>query len=500
MTSTGSFPRLTSATLLKAFVVVVCLVIVSLEAWRDWSERRDELIRAETMMANLARSLVQHAEDTFELADAVLVDLVDRAVSIDWSPARIGRLHDFLTERIKTLPRLRALAIYGSDGQLLVSSLADEPGDAKATGQAFFEHHRGDKDAGWYFGPYTNDPLDGGGVLTISRRFDTPGGGFGGVVVASVESRYFSDYFSRFEVGRDGSLVLFTASGILVARYPVKSEVIGGNGATDPLFTQHLPRSPHGSYNYRSNVDGVERLSGYRRGDTFPLVALAAAGREQLLADWYRDFVYRIIAVAVLVATIASLGWSLARQLRRRDRAEAELSILAATDGLTGLANRRTFDSHLESEWLRAAREDTPLSLLLVDIDYFKAFNDAYGHQAGDHCLRAVARLLQESVRRPADLVARYGGEEIAVLLPVTSAKGATRIAEAIRLGVETLAMPHKHSAPAGVVTISIGAATLFPASEAISTGPKDLIAMADRALYDAKLEGRNRVAVSKAA
>lgn len=121
MTSTGSFPRLTSATWLKAFVVVVCLVIVSLEAWRDWSERRDELIRAETMMANLARSLVQHAEDTFELADAVLVDLVDRAVSIDWSPARIGRLHDFLTERIKTLPRLKALAIYGSDGQLLVS-------------------------------------------------------------------------------------------------------------------------------------------------------------------------------------------------------------------------------------------------------------------------------------------------------------------------------------------------------------------------------------------
>ena len=165
----------------------------------------------------------------------------------------------------------------------------------------------------------------------------------------------------------------------------------------------------------------------------------------------------------MLVATIASLGWSLARQLRRRDRAEAELSILAATDGLTGLANRRTFDSHLESEWLRAAREDTPLSLLLVDIDYFKAFNDAYGHQAGDHCLRAVARLpagIGDTSRRSRRAL---WGEEIAVLLPVTSAKGATRIAEAIRLEVETLAMPHKHSAPAGVVTISIGAATLFP-------------------------------------
>jgi diguanylate cyclase (GGDEF)-like protein len=489
-----------SATWLKAFVVVVCLVIVSLEAWRDWSERRNELIRTENMMANLARFLVQHAEDTFELADAVLVDLADRAASRDWSPARNARLRAFLTERIKSLPRLKALAIYGPDGRLLVSSVEDELPGVTAKGTDFFEHHSNSSDPGWYFGAYGPDPLDGEGVLTISRRFEQPAGGFGGVIVASIGSRYFSDYYSRLDVGVQGSLALFTAPGILVARYPVKPGVVGSDGGSDPLFTQHLRSSSFGAYSYRSSIDGAERLSGYRRSATFPLVALAAAGRDEALADWHQDFLYRILAVAVLVGTIASLGWSLARQLRRRDRAEAELSILAATDGLTGLANRRTFDSHLESEWLRAAREDTPLSLLLIDIDHFKAFNDAYGHQAGDHCLRAVAHLLKNSVRRPADLVARYGGEEIAVLLPVTGAKGARRVAETIRLGVEALAMPHKHSAPAGVVTISIGAATLFPASETISVGPKDLIAMADRALYDAKLDGRNRVAVSKAA
>jgi diguanylate cyclase (GGDEF)-like protein len=500
MTPTRTTTALSSAKWLKAFVVVVCLVIVSLEAWRDWSERHDELLQAESMMTNLARSLTQHAEDTFEIADAVIVDLADRATSSDWSPARNVRLRDFLIERIKTLPRLNALAIYGADGRLRVSSVDNEPGNANAEGREFFEHHRKNKDPGWFVGPYIYDPLDGEGVLTLSRRFDEPGGGFGGVVVASIKSRYFSDYYARFDVGKQGSLTLFTSRGILVARYPVTERAIGANGASGPLFAEYLPRSSAGSYTYRSGIDGVERLSGYRRGDTFPVVVLAAVGREESLADWHRDFIYRIIAVAVLVGTIASLGWSLARQLRRRDRAEAELSILAATDGLTGLANRRTFDSHLESEWLRAAREDTPLSLLLVDIDCFKAFNDAYGHQAGDHCLSAVANLLKNSVRRPADLVARYGGEEIAVLLPGTSAKGAMRIAEAIRLGVESLAMPHKHSTPANVVTISIGTATLFPASETISIGPKDLIAMADRALYVAKLEGRNRVAVWKAA
>ena len=500
MTPKRRITALSSATWLKAFVVAVCLVIVTLEAWRDWSERQDELLQAESMMTNLARSLTQHAEDTFEIADAVIVDLADRASSNDWGPARHVPLRDFLMERIKTLPRLKALAIYGAEGKLRVSSLENEPQNANAEGREFFEHHRKSKDPGWFVGPYIRDPLDDEGVLTISRRFDAPDGAFGGVVVASIESRYFSDYYARFDVGTDGALVLFTSPGILVARYPVRESAIGGNGASDPLFTDYLRRSSSGSYKYRSAIDGVERLSGYRRGDTFPLVVLAAVGRDESLADWHRNLIYRIIAVTVLVGTLASLGWSLARQLRRRDRAEAELSILAATDGLTGLANRRTFDSHLESEWLRAAREDTPLSLLLVDIDCFKAFNDAYGHQAGDHCLSSVASFLKSSVRRPADLVARYGGEEIAVLLPGTSAKGAMRVAETIRFGVESLAMPHKHSTPANVVTISIGTATLFPASEPISIGPKNLISMADRALYVAKLEGRNRVAVSKAA
>ncbi|WP_210497303.1 sensor domain-containing diguanylate cyclase [Microvirga antarctica] len=491
---------ISSASWLKAFVVVVCLVIVFLEGWRDWSEREDELVRTESAMASLARSLAQHADDTFELADAVLVDLVDRATAIDWSPARTARLRDFLVERIKTLPRLKTLAIYGPDGMLVTSSLAVEPGNVNVRQSEFFDHHRTDKDAKWFFGPLIRDPLEGSWVLTLSRRFDEPGGGFGGVIVASIESRYFTEYYGKYDVGAQGSLVLFTAKGTLVSRYPLNEQVIGRSGASDRLFTQYLPEASSGSYRYVSAVDGVERLSGYRRSETFPVVVLAASSEEESLTLWYRAFVYRLIAVMALVVTIASLGWSLARQLRRRDRAEAELSILAATDGLTGLANRRTFDSHLESEWLRAAREDTALSLLLVDIDCFKAFNDAYGHQAGDHCLKSIAQVLAEGVRRPGDLVARYGGEEIAVLLPVTSAKGAARIAEFIRSGVQGMGLPHKHSLPAGVVTISIGAATLFPASEPISIGPKDLIAMADKALYGAKLDGRNRVAVSKAA
>jgi len=254
------------------------------------------------------------------------------------------------------------------------------------------------------------------------------------------------------------------------------------------------------SFEYESPVDGIQRIGGYQRNHIFPIGVLASVSRAEALSDWNREFIFRAIGVSVLVTVIACLGWSLAGQLRRRERAEAELSVLAATDGLTGLANRRTFDKALESEWLRAARHNLPLSLLLMDIDRFKRFNDNYGHQAGDECLQAVARILAAAMKRPGDLVARYGGEEIAVLLPATDAAGAATVAEDVRSRVEALAIPHDGNLPASVLTISIGTATLKPSFQLFDADPKMLVALADQALYQAKLKGRNRVSIASAA
>jgi diguanylate cyclase (GGDEF)-like protein/PAS domain S-box-containing protein len=165
-----------------------------------------------------------------------------------------------------------------------------------------------------------------------------------------------------------------------------------------------------------------------------------------------------------------------------------ELERLATTDPLTSLANRRRFDHHLGSELARAARSHEPLSLLLCDVDRFKEYNDRYGHQEGDACLAAVARALERAVRRPADLAARYGGEEFAVILPNTTSIGAARIATRARALVRDLAMRHEGNDGRGVVTLSIGAATVLgPWSAA------EVLALADRALYDAKTAGRDR-------
>jgi len=170
--------------------------------------------------------------------------------------------------------------------------------------------------------------------------------------------------------------------------------------------------------------------------------------------------------------------------------ANRKLEMLVNLDGLTELANRRRFDQYLEQEWQRLAREQQPLSLIMCDIDFFKNYNDTYGHVAGDDCLRKVSYLIKQSVRRPADLAARYGGEEFVMVLPNTSLEGAIAITDVIRDGLLALAIPHEDSVVSQSVTLSMGVTCLVPM---VDSPPSVLLTAADYALYQAKESGRNQ-------
>lgn len=174
-----------------------------------------------------------------------------------------------------------------------------------------------------------------------------------------------------------------------------------------------------------------------------------------------------------------------------RKMAEALLKSLSMLDGLTGIANRRGFDEFLEREWRRAMREGTPVSLIMCDVDYFKSFNDIYGHLAGDDCLRRIAGVMAGALHRPGDMVARYGGEEFVVIMAGTGLNSAVKLAELLRAKVEALKIPHAVSSASSVVTLSLGVATLIPVQGGSSA---ELIAAADQALYEAKNAGRNCV------
>ena len=185
------------------------------------------------------------------------------------------------------------------------------------------------------------------------------------------------------------------------------------------------------------------------------------------------------------------------RDVTRRKQGETQLhdantrlQRLVMQDGLTGIANRRCFDIVLQKELRRQARADMPLALLMIDVDHFKRFNDAHGHAAGDTCLRAIATAMAGEMQRPADLAARFGGEEFAVILPDTEAAGAMVMAERVRRAVHALGIVHPDTV-AGVATVSIGVAAVWPRRHDLS--PQALIALADAALYQAKHDGRNR-------
>jgi diguanylate cyclase (GGDEF)-like protein len=204
------------------------------------------------------------------------------------------------------------------------------------------------------------------------------------------------------------------------------------------------------------------------------------------------DDMYRTLLRMVLANL---LGFSVANALQRSQRVQFAqnqlLQRLLSTDSLTGIANRRRFDHALTDEWRRCARAHKPLSLLMIDVDHFKAFNDAHGHLQGDECLRRVAGLLSQVGRRPGDLVARYGGEEFVCLLTDTNATGALLVAGRLQAAIDDACIPHPNSPLGPHLTVSIGAATAHPPAQS----PESLVALADRLLYAAKERGRRGIA-----
>ncbi len=198
---------------------------------------------------------------------------------------------------------------------------------------------------------------------------------------------------------------------------------------------------------------------------------------------------------AAVTAAKDTLEGKVLERTAELEAANRQLATLSATDGLTGLANRRRFDAYWGEEWQRALRQATPLAVIMVDVDQFKRYNDQYGHQQGDECLRQVGSTLRATVRRAGELVARYGGEEFVVVMPGATVEQARETAEAIRVAIQATAMAHATSTVADVVTVSLGVAVGTPAP---TEDRERLVEEADVALYEAKKQGRNRVVLAQ--
>jgi diguanylate cyclase (GGDEF)-like protein len=503
--STSPKPRRRSAArLAMMFLALVCLSLVSVETWNSYSSRKTDLIEANTSTVNMARALSDHAEASIDLVDTILSGVVERFHAGELRDDR-ARFHDVLASTTRRTPSLQGLFLYDAEGRWLLNSL---PGTSPALNNAdreYFTYHRTHADRAPHVGNPVRSRSSGVWVLPVSRRLDNPDGSFAGVALATIKIDFFRQFYDSFDIGEKGTIFLAADNGVNIVRRPFTEASIGADFSRGPVFTlwKQLAQ-PTGSAILVARIDQVERLYTYRHLRRYPLLIAVALSKQEVLAQWRTSTIVSAAGTLVLLAALLSLGGRMIRQMMQTGRLQRELrdaksaleannealQLLALSDGLTGLANRRHFDQCLDAEFKRAMRDGSPLGLVMFDVDYFKKFNDHHGHVEGDAALQMVSRAMQAGLRRPGDVAARYGGEEFAMLLPDTDLDGALAVAESIRVAIAMARFPHGAS-PFRILSVSAGVHSLIPRH---GQNAHALVAAADRGLYQAKAEGRNGV------
>lgn len=490
-------------------LILSCALVCVLAAWQIWTSRSDRLIDARVATSNIARVLALHAETTMRAADLVLEDLVERAEQESMADTNRERFRLHLERVSEKARELHGLFIYDQGGNWVATSLRRTV-NANNSDREYFQYHQSNSDRRTRIGAPIRSRSSGVWIIPISRRIERRDGSFAGVALATLKLDFFESAYNKLDLGQAGTVLLALDRGTLYYRRPFTEKIIGTDISGGPLMTFYRTNGPVGTSVLTAKIDGIKRLYSYRHLGAFPLIVAAALSEDEIYANWWSTTVQLISALGFFIIVLVWLGGKLLRQLAIRERLEHQLhlvseglaqanndlSALALKDGLTGLANRRAFDITLQQEFARARRNKTTVSLLILDVDYFKKFNDSYGHPAGDACLQKVGNAIARQVTRQTDFVARYGGEEFVVLLPATDQTGVAAVAERIRQSVYELDIAHE-SGMDNRVTVSLGAATVEPSSS-LSRDGEQLLVAADTALYTSKSAGRNCVTISE--
>ncbi|WP_348970926.1 sensor domain-containing diguanylate cyclase [Pseudomonas atacamensis] len=489
-------PRALSLSLI-GFVLLVCLSLILATAWQIVQSSGERVDAAKITVSNIVLAAEQQARDTMLQADNTLRDLAERVAHDGSGPDQQERLAKLMARQVNDIEGVQGLFIFDAQGNWMANSFSEGLQTKNNGDRAYFRYHREHDDQSIHVGSIVESRTTGDMVIPISRRIQTADGAFAGVALATVPVSYFQSFFKRMAVDDEGVIFLALDNGELLARRPTVAALMTTNLSKGEIFSRYLPESDSGTAVIKSIVDGIERIYAYRRLAGLPIVAAAGVSYEHVFAPWW-SYVYQSVAlVGTIILALAILGSLLYRQIQQLLVAECELKIIrkeleviAHTDSLTSLANRRSFDLAMDKEWKRATRNQTCISVILLDIDLFKQYNDRYGHLSGDDCLVHVANIIAANVNRPGDIAARYGGEEFVVLLPETDLAGAVMVAENIKLSLLNANIQHSAS-PFGIVTISSG---VVSTSETLGESPKEFLIKADQLLYAAKSQGRNRV------
>ena len=490
-----------------ALLVTACLALSVFTAGLLYAKYKDEESSRHAELANLSTSVLKSAENSITYASMILVGLAERYQHDGETPGNLERMVNVARTRVDWQPEIQGIFLYAADGRWVMTTLSAQPPQRNNADREYFKHHVANQSLAPYIGPPIQSRTTGEWIITVSLRLEDKRGEFAGVALATLRVESFLQDFRSFELGANGIVSLARTDGVQLVRNPFSPALISVNVSGGAVGQAIQAGSTRGVLVFDSPVDGARRMVGYASSSRYPVRVSIGMTQEYAFASWRRDCFATLTAAFITLGLIVFLGVRTTQGIEKRAREQVrlrkdhgslqvvntELSRLASEDGLTGLANRRSFDQALGRMFEHARAHQDALSILLLDIDHFKKYNDFHGHPAGDECLRRISSIVQRCLDRSGDLAARYGGEELAVLLPHTDLNGASTVAEKIRQAVEDAHI----ETPAGIlgrVTVSIGAAGGVPALE--SQGHEQVLLSADKALYEAKRKGRNRVAL----
>ncbi|HZP78810.1 MAG TPA: GGDEF domain-containing protein [Pseudolabrys sp.] len=546
---------------IRARLMVLALIAIApllVDHLRDiQNERRDLIAQANTQALTLARQAMSADSEVILVTRAFLQVVASARSTFTTSDTSCS---EFLGKSAGRVPWLKTLSVANLQGQIICSSFSDAIG-LDISEREYFNRAIDSSDfvvSDYFIGTRVKSPLI---AAALAQRGTN--GAAAAVVIATIDLSWFTRIAASFSLRPGAMMMLIDSKGTVLARYPDADAWVGRQFTQHPL-THELMARVEGTATMAS-YDGTRRIVGFaqvpgtetrvavglsesdvlahvNRAIYSTLIELGGIAALLLLAIWFggeRMLVRPIRALSAIATRIghggratspaAELPWAaefvplaaalddMAGQLGARERelldSNMQLRELAQIDPLTGLANRRLFNTRLASEWTMAGKQGQKLAVLMIDVDFFKLFNDQYGHVQGDNCLRKVAMAIKASVRlgaepgdegedpaqalwrlaaqsRKPDCAARYGGEEFAILLQGADLDTAMQIAERLRDSIERLLIAHAGS-PHGVVTVSVGAASMHPV---VGANPEALTQAADAALYQAKQRGRNLV------
>lgn len=449
--------------------------------WESHNRDRNEALRSAKNLISTISSEIKRNLELYDLSLEAVVDGMKRPEVTHLSPDLRNLM---LFDRAATAQDMGSIFVLDKNGSVIIDSRTFTPPAENHARRGYFIVHANMPNTGAYL---SHPWLDSNGefLIALSRRLTNSDGAFAGAVVGTLRLSYFDKMFRKLKLNDKDVLSITREDGVIVMRSPFDANMIGRNLSQSPIFRK-ISQESSGSFDDVATIDGVARMYVFQRIGESSLIVTYALSLDSIFADWRKQAWHIGLLILALCTINIALVAFLARALNRRSEAEYRLAIMAKTDSLTGLGNRRRLDEALDAEWRRALRTQSPVTLLMIDADKFKAYNDQFGHLAGDTALVAIARCIEGNARRGPDISARYGGEEFAVLLPETSVADAFNIAEKIRTSV--LELPTHQNWP--FPTVSIGVASIIPSQ---GSQASHLVSAADIALYEAKNAGRNR-------